>query len=501
MNALERASEKLPPGAFRIVRSFEHAGVLVRDETGLLALRPHWLARVAMNEALTTLVEGPAFDWGEALLSPAMAPATMERLVERALARALPSDEIVEPQTSTDPSYAAAVEGAVRAFGAAELAEVHAGGDALEALFDEQLRLSVELPDALPEPRIEHAPATGRPGAFWLTRGAWYLALFSLGEALEAHQGARHALLRPWVEIAPPQNLHAVLDQIAKALERPDAPRALLGASVALVTRLGALLGPLGAERARHRLERAATVADEAAVGVLAWSSVTALEGDALAVAGLLRLAEDRHLDPALLAAQVWQAFEAASMPEAEVGVLLAPELGLLLLPYAPPVALPALVRGIAALAEPAPLTLTQWTALLAGDMAVAPLGLFRQVPEAALDAAVDAACSAGRSDALELLWSRFGPALTAAVVEALSRPAAGARRGLLLLTTPPSVVTAVLGELADSDELLRGPSENLEAARRFLHAQIGARSPGFREAYALFDEIERHLEDVRAQA
>jgi len=498
--ALERASEKLPPGAFRIVRSFEHASVLAREESGLLAPRPHWLARAAMDEALASLVDGPAYDWGEALLSPAMAPAMLERLVERARARALPGEELVEPQSSADPSYAAAIEGAVRAFGAAELALVHAGGDALEALFDEQLRLSATFPDDLPGPRVEHTPAGGRAGAFWLTRGAWYLALLALGEALEAHQGARHALLRPWVEIAAPRKLHRVLDHVAHALDRVDAPRDVLGPAVALVTRLGASLGPLGADRARHRLERAATVADEAAVGVLAWSSVTALEGDRLALAGLFELATDRKLGAAALAAQVWQAFEAAGMPEGEVGVLLAPELGGVLLPHAPPGAVRALARGIAALPNAPPLEPGQWSALFDGDASTLPLGLFRHAPQLALDAALDAACRAERRDALDALWTRFSAPLTAAASEALADPESGSRRGFLLRTVPASATKTVLGELDDIDGLLRGPSENLQAVRRFLHTQIAARGPGYRDAYALFDEIERHLEDVRAQ-
>ncbi len=499
--ALERASEQLPPGAVRIVRSFEHASVLAREESGLLAARPHWLARAALDEALTSLVAGPAYDWGEALLSPAMAPAMMERLVERARTRALPGEELVEPQASADPSYAAALEGAVRAFGAAELALVHAGGDALEALFDEQLRLSAAFPDALPGPRVEHTPAGGRAGAFWLTRGAWYLALLALGEALEAHQGTRHALLRPWVEIAAPKHFHRVLDHVATALDRADAPHAVLGPAVALVTRLGAALGPLGADRSRHRLERAATVADEAAVGVLAWGSVTALEGDRLALAGLFELAKDRRLDAAALAAQVWQAFEAAGMPEGEVGVLLAPELGGVLLPYAPPPAVRALARGIAALPSAPPLEASQWGALFEGDARALPLGLFRHAPQLALDAALDAACRAERRDALELLWTRFSVPLTAAAIEALSDPESGPRRGFLLRTVPSSSTKAVLGELDDIDELLRGPAHNLQAVRRFLHAQIAARGPGYRDAYALFDEIERHLEDVHAQS
>jgi hypothetical protein len=496
--AIERASEKLPPGAFRIVRGLEHAGVLERDDEGLLALRPHWLARAALHDALGELVRGPAFDWGEALLSPLMAPATIERLVERALNRELPAEELVEPNASSDASYAAAIEGAVRALGAAELSRVHAGGDALEPLFDEQLRLAIELPDALIAPRIEHRPLAGRTGAFWLTRGAWYLAVLALGEALEAHQGRKHPLLRPWVASSPPNELGALLDEVARALDRADAPPEVIGSAIALVTRLGAVLGPLAPNHARHRLERAATVADEAAVGVLAWSSVTALDGDRLALLGLTRLVTERRLEAGALAAQVFQAFEQASMPVAEVGVLFGPELAPLLLPHAPPSVLAALLRGLAALDDAPPFTATQWTALLKADPQAVPLALFRRLPEAVLEAAVDAACRAERKDALSVLWTRFPAPLTRLVGDTLANPSASARRGALLVAAPPRVAPAVLAALASVDELLRGPMANLEAVRLFLHAQIAARGPAFRDAYTLLDEIETHFEDVR---
>jgi len=499
--AIERASEKLPPGAFRLVRCFEHTGVLERDDMNQLVLRPHWLARVAMHEALGTLVAGPAFDWGEALLSPAMAAATMDRLVERARARTLPIEELVDPPASSEAGYAAAIEGAVRALGAAELLGVHAGGDALETLFDEQLRLSVELPDALVRPRIEHAPKPGQRGTFWLSRGAWHLALLAVGEALDGHQGASHPLLRPWQATEPPAGMSAVLDLIVAALEGPDAQRELVGPTVGLVTRLGALLGPLGARRTRHRLERAATLADEAAVGVLAWSSVAALEGDRLGILGLLALIEQRRLAHATLATEVWRAFESAGMPAAEVGILLTPELAPVLLPHAPAATLPTLLRGIAALETHPPLSTTQWQTLLAGDVSHVGMGLFRLVPEPALSAAVDAACRSGQREALGVLWSRFPDALTGALVEVLGNAEAAARRGLLLDTAPPSVTGIVVESLAEVEDLLRGHAANLAALRRFLHAQIGARGPGFRDAYALLDEIEEHLEDVRSHA
>jgi hypothetical protein len=498
--ALERASEKLPPGAFRILRCLEHTGVLTRDDDDALSLRPHWFGRVLLHHALARLVGGAAFDWGEALLSPATAPTTLDRLVDSARARTLVSEDIIEPAASSDAAYAAAIEGAVRALGAAELGGVHIGGDALESLWDEQLRLLVELPDRLVSPRIEHTPSHGRRGAFWLDRGAWYLALLAISEAFDSHQGRRHPLLRPWQATKPPVGMPALLDRVAHALDAGDATVDVIGAAVSLVTRLGAILGPLGHDGARHRLERAATVADEAALGVLPWSSVAALEGDRLALTGFSALVEQRRLDHAAIATQVWQAFADAGSPVMETGVLLAPELARIVLPHAPAATLPLLARSIAALAEPPALTPTQWATLLGSDAGELPLALYGHVPEALVGTAVDAACRAARSEALALLWGRFPRPLTRRVVHALTDPNAARVRQPLLESVPPEIGPEVLAELDSAETLLRGPAESIEAVRRFLHACIAGRGPGFRDAYALFDGIERHLEQLRAQ-
>jgi hypothetical protein len=385
----------------------------------------------------------------------------------------------------------------VRALGAAELFGVHAGGDALEALFDEQLRLSVELPNALVRPRIEHAALPGRRGSFWLSRGSWHLALLALGEALDSHQGATHALLRPWQRTEPAAGMHEVLDLVALALEAPDAPHELVGPALGLVSRLGALLGPLGPERTRHRLERAATVADEAALGVLAWSSVAALDGDRLGIQGVLHLIEQRRLAHATFAAEVWNAFENAGAPPAELGLLFSTELAPVLLPHVPAALLPTLLRSVAALSTHPPLSAAQWQALLSADVREVGVGLFRLVPEPALDAAIDAACRAGRRDGLAVLWARFPDPLCSALLEVLAH--ADPNRGLLLDTAPPAVTREVITGLDEVEDLLRGPADNLAAVRRFLHVQVGARGPWFRDAYTLLDEIEHHLEGVRA--
>jgi hypothetical protein len=501
VSALERATEKLPPGAFRALRAFEHLGLFARDGSDRLALRPHWLVRVTESLALGELVTGPAFDWGEALLSPRMAPATMERLITTARARALPLEELIEPSASADPGYAAAIEGAVRALGAAELFDVHVGGDALEPLWDEQLRLSVALADGLVAPRIEHTPVAARNGGFWLCRGAWYLSLLAFGEALDAHQGRKHALLRPWLATEPPVGISALLDAVAEALERPDAPRELWGPAVALVSRLGALLGPLGAHRERHPLERAATVADEAAVGVLAWSSVAELAGDRLGTVGLAHLVQSRRLDPALFGQQVWQAFETAGMPSDGADALLSPELAPLVLPTAPSAALHVLLPAFVKLAEPPQLSPSQWLALFGAELGAVPARFFRLIPAALVGAAVDPTCRAGHREGLAVLWTRATAELTRVLMEELLATRPTRARELLFETAPPGVTLEVLGRLPPASTLLRGPAASLTAVRRFLHGRVAARSPGFRDAYKLLDELEGRVAALRAQS
>ena len=57
-----------------------------------------------------------------------------------------------------------------------------------------------------------------------------------------------------------------------------------------------------------HRLERAAVAVDEAALGVLSWTSVAAMVHDAVAAAGVRELLSARRLERSDFAAAVVQA-------------------------------------------------------------------------------------------------------------------------------------------------------------------------------------------------
>jgi hypothetical protein len=496
---LERATEKLPPGAFRILRAFERLGLLERDGEERLALRPHWLVRTAFDDALERLVAGPAFDWGEALLSPSMAGITAERLLVRAKSGSLGHEELVDPDEIGDPAYAAASEGALRATGVSLLLGTAPAGDLLEGLWDEQLRIALELPGELPLPRIDTAGETsGERGAWLFDRGIWYLAALAVSEQLSAHEGRMHALLRPWQTGAVSPQLPALLDRVLMALERHETPRDLVGPALALVGRLRGVLGPLGAGGAPHRLERAAIVADEAALGVLAWENLVALFEDELGLSGFLYVCRSRKLGGAELSSALWEAFVTAGMPQEGAGIFLVPELTRLLLPHAPRVALVRLAPLLANQAGELALSDGQWSVLFDSDLRPVPAGLYRSVPLGALAPAVTAALRDGAREALQVLWRRFSPELSQRVSGALRATEPDAALSALLESAPPSVTSTLLEELDDVDRLLKAPGATLTAVRRFLHARVAERAPGFRDLYALLDEIERRCTPLR---
>lgn len=499
---VERVSEAMPPGAFRIVRAFEALGLLERDADDLVSLRPHWLVRVALDDALESVASGVAFDWGEALLSPRLAPVTVERLYRRAVAGGFAPEE-VETEAG-DAVASAAVEGAVRALGIASVAAGAPGGPVVEppeALWNEQMRLLVDL-DGVPRPRWDREPASGGFGAWLLTRGAWHLAVLALGEAFGPREGHAHAVLRPWHAATAPGYLAPVLDSIAAALERPEVPRAVVSGAVALVARLRGVLGPLGKGGSTHRLERAAVVADEVALGVLSFASFSALRGDLVSTTGLRHLLEVRKIAPATLATAAFAAFDQAGQPMNQVDIFAEPELVGLLVPHAPPrllaPLLPALTRSVVPSLE---LSDAQWSALLASGTGI-PASLFAFVPETLVTLAARAACRAEGVDALRLLWKRFPDALSAIVHGSLAPagPELGVDLDRLLEATPKGVSARLIASLDDVDTLLRARAVGLMALRRHLHRDLARHDPktdAFREAYALFDELERRCARV----
>jgi hypothetical protein len=491
---VERAVTKLPPGAFRLLRTFETLGLLERSPGGLLALRPHWLVRAAGSEALAELVDGPPAGWGEALLAPKTAPAAVRRLFVRARDGKLPLDDFAEGIAVDSPVHAAASEGAFRAVGLARLFGAEVAPDLAEALWDEALRLLFEPPGALPAPRVELSPLDGsEPSAWMLGRGAFVMAALALGEELEAGQGRSHALLRPWQANKAPAGLAALLDVVKGTLDDPGTPPELAGAVAEMIARLRSVVGPLGEGGAPHALERAAMIADEAALGVLAWPSLVALASDPVARRATRHLVASRKLERAF-ADSVWQAHRDAQGPSDGTEALFSPELAPLVLPSAPSEALETLLPALLEHGDFAALVADRLPLLLERAPNDAPLALFRQVPESALDAAVELAVRAERDEATRELWTRFPAALARRTHGLLGRTDDGSRATLaaLLRSAPPETTETLVRALDDVEALMKSPGETLGVVRRLLHTRVAERAPGWREAYVLFSEIEK---------
>jgi hypothetical protein len=108
---LERAARKLPPGAFRVIRSFEQAGFLEATTDDALKLGPRFVARSLLTEALTALAAASPNEWGAALLEGSARREVEEHVLERARAS---NGASLEPLLETaDPdsmSYVAALE-------------------------------------------------------------------------------------------------------------------------------------------------------------------------------------------------------------------------------------------------------------------------------------------------------------------------------------------------------------------------------------------------------
>jgi hypothetical protein len=221
---VDRAARKIPPGAFRIVRSFERAGLLSGDASAL-SLGPRWLSSSLRLQAVSALVSGSALEWGEALLRGHAATRVADEVAARVAREGSGFLEpLLELEGAPGAAQCAALELGFRAAGAALLAGTELGHDTLEALWDDALEAQCELEPELPRARIGYAEElTTHP---LLSLGAYYLAALALSAELGQRAGKRHALLRPWQLDAPPPGLASVCDVLQRDLAQECAPSA-----------------------------------------------------------------------------------------------------------------------------------------------------------------------------------------------------------------------------------------------------------------------------------
>lgn len=479
---LERAARRAPPGAYRIVRALQRAGLLTppphpgAPERGELAFGPRWLVVLTRQRALRRLAQAAPVTWGEALLRRHAAPALFDALLWRVRSGAADAlEDATELEDEAPLAQVAALEASVRIAGRALMAGEHLARELVLALWEEQQRWLVHFPEELPAPRVNWHPAP-TPG---LARGAWLAALFAL--ALELPEPRQRELQQLWRAPALGQRL---LDEWL-TLARAD--EVLAGELVALVAQLRAAWGPFSHEDAHpHALEYPSALLAELQLGVLTWERLETAGASALDA--WLTLARARGLEAELWPAY-WQAW------------LAAPELPEPREPPTWPLAWAALPAELGASVARRGRGEGAWQltsssareavalALTAGEVPLTP-ELCAALPEQRLQALVLRA-DALSPPLLQALWSRSLELGLTLVRACLSAGALG--HALALAELAPEAASARLVE-GFVEQLPDGSasSQLLLRLQRWLHARIAARDAGYERAHELLDLLLR---------
>jgi hypothetical protein len=498
---LDRAARAVPPGAFRIVHTLIAAELLrTAADADAFELAPRWFGRAALAAAQASLLDASPFEWGEALLRRHAQAGVFATLEAKLASGAGPIEEVLDLEADESPAHVAALEAMFRAAGLALLGGAELAHEHVEALWDEQMRLAVEIGDALPEPRVP--PEADAPA---LARGCFYLSALALSEQLTPRRRARSAALCPWSLGAPPPALRRVFDEVWSAVERaPDAPWAL--ASFVLVDRLRGSFGSVAADGgAVHALELPGVLLDEVAHGVASWDTASRFGDAPLLVSGLRGLAERRGTTWQAVARSLWNAWDEAGRPPLHGSVLAAdtPHTALVW-PHAPPELVAALAaRRDAAWRLPyALLVPEQWIALLddwgaLDESARGSATLWRAMPPDVARVALERGALPETPGALGELWRAHDADAAAAVERAVSSQRS--QLALALADGAPEAATAkVVASFGEARAWLERPTAELDALRAWLWARVRLKSPGWRAAYALLDALERGLRPAR---
>lgn len=500
---LERAAKKLPPGAFRVIRSFEQAGLLEATASGALKLGPRFVARTLLSEAVTVLIGASPIEWGTALLEGAARSEVEAQVVERARAS---NGASLEPLLETsDPDslfYVAALELGFVAAGLALLEGAEVARELREGLFDDQLELMLELPGELPLPRVLRGSEAERAER----HGLWLLAALALSEDLPSHV-RKHALLRPWREREIDARLPELLDAVAQALTSPRIGQAGALAVLALIGRLRTQVGALVSVDKPHPLEQPTVIVEEVVHGVLTWPTVAELgkSRGGLLIAATRAAAITLDAPWAEVARAVWLAWDSAGRP-ADGADFLHPDSDVEGLFWAH---IPReLLRPLLLDARDKPLPFERlreepWAAIeeavLEGALPVTA-ELVRHAPEATLDAWLGGRGLAPfAGGALRALFERLPERLLRVLEQHFETPdPAETEQVLALLAELPDSLLGQAVTRAERKQLVRLPGKSLAGVRRLLHRAVSHGGALSRQAYPLFAELEEKLSSAR---
>lgn len=500
---LERAAKKLPPGAFRVIRSLEQAGLLEATSGDRLKLGPRFVARSLLAEAVAALASSSPIEWGTALLEGSASQELEAYVLERARESSAHSLEpLLEVSDPESLSYVGAFELGFVAAGLALLEGAELARDLRENLFEDQLELMLELPGELPVPRV----LRGAPAERAQRHGLFLLAALALSEDLPA-AARKHPLLRPWQRQELDTRTGALLDCVAAALESPLLGQAGALAAFALIGRLRASVGALVGIDTPHALEQPAVIVEEVMHGVLTWPTVAGLaRGRAGTLLGATRAAAITLDVPwSDVARATWLAWDAAERP-AEGADFLLPENDLEGAFWAH---IPReLLRPLLADARDKPMPFERlreepWAAIeeavLDGALSPTP-ELVRHAPVPVLDSwLMRRGLEPFVGGALGVLFERLPERLLRVLSLHFEKPSPQEAADVVALLTelPDSLLEGAVGA-AEDHALVRLPGPSLTATRKLLHRAVSAGGAVARRAYPLLADLEQKLGTAR---
>ena len=507
---IEKAARKIPPGAFRIVRSLQRADFLrtvANDAAGgvapeaHLAFGPRWFSNALRLDATRALIGGSPSEFGEALLRGHAAPSIARELLLRLSDRGSAFIEgVLELEGADSAGHTAAVEMTFRAAGVALLEGAEFASDSIEALWDEALDSRLEFPGELPCPRIEYPSPEGDA---LLSRGVWYLAAFALSSELGQRAGLRHPLLRPWKARDANPKLAEICAIIAHDLPTATQDRPWVLRAYSLIARLRSEIGALGSVDSPELLERPAVILDEVTHGVLSWPTVAGIADTELGLPALQALATERGLPFSAVASAIWEAWDDAQRPANSASFLAtdSPHSSWFW-PHIPADLLEALLCDARATDIPyQAFGDEQWRAFIAAlDTAPAratDARAFALAPEFVLLEALERGVESAAL--FTAVWQRAPDHAGSELVHALeSNDEDELPRLRGLLQAAPAAQFARLSELFAQPGLSNLSREKLAVVRHYLHDYVRARRPAYAEAYARLSEIERQLSLAR---
>ncbi len=276
MPDLERAVQRLPPGAHRIVVALRELSVLRPTSVTRFAIRPHFLGRLVDSIARERMAAGAPQLWGEALLRPLARAALLPTLQARADTQPETlAEDTLEHVDLESPALVCAFETSFVLIGLAVIAGAELSEQLAASLLQEQAAML--LFDVGPVPSSRMLPT--EPANLEDLPGTFYLAAWALSEHSRIRGTSLHPALDPWHCDQLPTAWPALLDSVVQGLRAAlSQPPSWLSGAIRLLDRVRQSIGAeVGPARQPHELFLVGTVIDAIELGVLEWSQLDAL--------------------------------------------------------------------------------------------------------------------------------------------------------------------------------------------------------------------------------